>query len=290
TPVDGFRPRMQMYLWSAPAFKNLVTVNNSSVVGSYIATNPATGIGNNIPGATQVAVTANLAIVDDGTVLPTEGCNALINGASVNGKIALIRRGSCNFTAKIQNAQNAGAVGVIMVNHNNPTNDPNYAPYINMSGSTTPQLTIPSVFVNYQDGEALIAAMLNGETVNATLQDYPVYQLDGSFDNEIIAHEYGHGISNRLTGGAGQANCLQNGEQMGEGWSDFFAYMLTMKVGDSGDQGVGIATYASGEPTTGIGIRPAKYNVDFAENDYTYGATNDDTIVGTINVQPVGWN
>ncbi|HLT53865.1 MAG TPA: M36 family metallopeptidase, partial [Flavobacteriaceae bacterium] len=290
TPVDGFRPRMQMYLWSAPAFKNLVTVNNSSVVGSYIATNPATGIGNNIPGATQVAVTANLAIVDDGTVLPTEGCNALINGASVNGKIALIRRGSCNFTAKIQNAQNAGAVGVIMVNHNNPTNDPNYAPYINMSGSTTPQLTIPSVFVNYQDGEALIAAMLNGETVNATLQDYPVYQLDGSFDNEIIAHEYGHGISNRLTGGAGQANCLQNGEQMGEGWSDFFAYMLTMKVGDSGDQGVGIATYASGEPTTGIGIRPAKYNVDFAENDYTYGATNDDTIVGTINGQPVGWN
>src|SRR5690606_1089266 len=141
-----------------------------------------------------------------------------------------------------------------------------------------------------QDGEALIAAMLNGETVNATLQDYPVYQLDGSFDNEIIAHEYGHGISNRLTGGAGQANCLQNGEQMGEGWSDFFAYMLTMKVGDSGDQGVGIATYASGEPTTGIGIRPAKYNVDFAENDYTYGATNDDTIVGTINGQPVGWN
>ena len=56
----------------------------------------------------------------------SEGCNTLINGAELNGKIAVIKRGSCNFTTKIQNAQNAGAVGVIMVNHNNPTNDPTY--------------------------------------------------------------------------------------------------------------------------------------------------------------------
>ncbi len=51
---------------------------------------------------------------------------------------------------------------------------------------------------------------------------------DGDFDNLVIAHEYGHGISNRLTGGAANSGCLSNSEQMGEGWSDFYGYMLTM--------------------------------------------------------------
>ncbi|MEG2429795.1 MAG: phosphoribosylglycinamide synthetase C domain-containing protein, partial [Oscillospiraceae bacterium] len=50
---------------------------------------------------------------------------------------------------------------------------------------------------------------------------------DGSLDNGIIAHEYGHGISNRLTGPISNANCLSNLEQMGEGWSDFFGLMIT---------------------------------------------------------------
>src|SRR5690606_32244123 len=122
-------------------------------------------------------------------------------------------------------------------------------------------------------------AAMQSETVNATLQLVPTFQRDGSFDNGVVVHEYGHGISNRLTGGPSQANCLQNGEQMGEGWSDFFGYILTMKSTYSGDQGLGFATYAAGQTTSGVGIRPAKYSTDFAENDYTYGDTNDNTII-----------
>ena len=34
----------------------------------------------------------------------------------LTGKIALLGRGDCDFTVKMRNAQNAGAVGVIMVN------------------------------------------------------------------------------------------------------------------------------------------------------------------------------
>lgn len=290
TPPDGITPSMTMYLWSAPSIKNLVTVNTGSISGPYRAVNPAPAPGNNITAASTSPVTADLIVVNDGSLAQVEGCSPLINSSSVAGKIALIMRGTCPFVDKIQNAQNAGAVGVIIMNHNNPTNDPAYVQYVNMAGMTTPAFTIPSVFINYADGMILRNALINGETLNVTLQDYPVFQLDGSFDNSIVSHEYGHGISNRLTGGASNTSCLNNPEQMGEGWSDWFALMMTIKPGDTGELGRGIATYASGQNTNDIGIRPAQYSTDFAIDNITYGATNDDTIIGTLNGQPVSWN
>lgn len=93
-------------------------------------------------------------------------------------------------------------------------------------------------------------------------------------DNGIIAHEYGHGISNRLVGGPSNTSCLGNNEQMGEGWSDFFSLVMTMRTGDTGPMGRGIGTYALGQPTTGAGIRPAPYSTNFGVNNYTYASTN----------------
>jgi extracellular elastinolytic metalloproteinase len=45
---------------------------------------------------------------------------------------------------------------------------------------------------------------------------------DSSFDKGVVFHEYGHGLSNRLTGGPKNSGCLGYGESggMGEGWSD----------------------------------------------------------------------
>lgn len=93
--------------------------------------------------------------------------------------------------------------------------------------------------------------------------------LDGDLDNGIILHEYGHGISIRSTGGPG-TNCLSGDEQGGEGWSDYFAVMMTMdplSVDDIDSIGRGVGTYVVG----GDGIRPARYSRDMAINDYTYG-------------------
>jgi extracellular elastinolytic metalloproteinase len=98
----------------------------------------------------------------------------------------------------------------------------------------------------------------------------PTPDLDGDLDNGIIAHEYGHGISNRLTGGPSNVSCLQNTEQMGEGWSDWYSLFMTLKTGESGAVGRGIGTYALNQPTTGVGIRPARYSTDFGVNNYTY--------------------
>ncbi|WP_412061976.1 M36 family metallopeptidase [Rubrivirga sp. IMCC45206] len=95
-------------------------------------------------------------------------------------------------------------------------------------------------------------------------------RIDGDFDAGIVVHEYGHGVSNRLTGGPAQAGCLGNAEQMGEGWSDYLGLMLTQQVGDTGPTRRGIGTYALDQPTTGAGIRPAPYSTDLAINPFTY--------------------
>ncbi|MCB0518113.1 MAG: M36 family metallopeptidase [Lewinellaceae bacterium] len=94
---------------------------------------------------------------------------------------------------------------------------------------------------------------------------------DGDLDNGIIAHEYAHGISTRQTGGPGNSNCLNNNEQMGEGWSDFYSLMTTMEPGDQGTDSRGIGTYALGQPPTGNGIRPTPYSTLLSINPTTYG-------------------
>ncbi|RXM50950.1 hypothetical protein BOQ64_15930 [Chryseobacterium sp. CH25] len=50
--------------------------------------------------------------------------------------------------------------------------------------------------------------------------------------------------------------------------------MLTTKPGDTSALARGIGTYTSNQPTTGVGIRPAKYSPDFQVNNYTYAKTN----------------
>ncbi len=97
---------------------------------------------------------------------------------------------------------------------------------------------------------------------------------DGDYDNGVIAHEYGHGISNRLTGGPAASGCLGNREQMGEGWSDYFGMVMTIEVGDTGPDSRGMGTWLFGEGPDGDGIRPYPYSTDFGVNPMTYNTIN----------------
>lgn len=106
----------------------------------------------------------------------------------------------------------------------------------------------------------------------------PTPDRDGDVDNGIIVHEYGHGVSNRLTGGPANSSCLGNAEQMGEGWSDYQALMLTqdwanstLTTGFTTPRGIG--TYALNQATTGLGIRTQRYCTDFTINNRSYAAT-----------------
>ncbi|MBK5212332.1 MAG: M36 family metallopeptidase [Flavobacteriaceae bacterium] len=105
---------------------------------------------------------------------------------------------------------------------------------------------------------------------NPTMQMYICGDKDGDFDSLVIIHEYGHGVSNRLTGGPNNANCLSNQEQMGEGWSDFFGALLTIKPGDVGATPRGVGTYLFGQGPGGAGIRDYPYSTDMGVNPQTY--------------------
>lgn len=102
------------------------------------------------------------------------------------------------------------------------------------------------------------------------MQMYVCGDKDGDFDNMVIVHEYGHGISNRMTGGPANAGCLSNSEQMGEGWSDYFGLMLTMDADDQGTDGRGVGNYLFGYGPNGAGIRPYRYTTNMSVNPHTY--------------------
>jgi hypothetical protein len=103
------------------------------------------------------------------------------------------------------------------------------------------------------------------------MQMYVCNDKDGDFDNLVIVHEYGHGISNRLTGGPTNTGCLGNSEQMGEGWSDYYGALMTIEPGDDGADARGVGTYLFGQGTGGAGIRPFPYSTDLSVNPQTYG-------------------
>ena len=261
TPGDGAKPRMQMFLWDGAVTSGpLLTINEGPLAGDYEGVPAAFG-------GEIVDLTADKVLVEDdpsGTSDTNDACDEITNGSDLSGKIAVIRRGECEFGFKALAAQNEGAVAVIMVNNVE-------GEAITMAGGAVgDQVTIPLFMVNSIDGEAIIAELLN-ETINATINGVTVGpMIDASLDNEIIAHEYGHGISNRLTGGGNNTGCLNNAEQMGEGWSDYLGLIITMKVGDQADDGRGMATYSSGQGLDGGGIRQYKYSRDMIENPLTY--------------------
>ncbi len=105
---------------------------------------------------------------------------------------------------------------------------------------------------------------------NPTMQMFICSNRDGDFDNLVIVHEYGHGISNRLTGGPNNTSCLFNEEQMGEGWSDFYGVILTIQPGDTGTDARGVGTYLFGQEAGDPGIRSFPYSTDMAVNPQTY--------------------
>jgi len=263
TPPDGDSPRMQMYLWSQSNVPDLLTVNSPAAIAQSYTCSTA-GFGPPVP---MVPLTEDFVLVNDGIGDATDGCDPILNGSELNGKIALVRRGGCTFASKVEACQAFGAIAVIVMNNTGgqPT----------AMGGSSATAAIPAIMVSQTNGNTFVSTITNGDTINGTLVNPgDLTATDSDFDNMIIAHEYGHGISTRLTGGAADSDCLSNSEQMGEGWSDWFGLMMTIEPGDLAGDVRGVGTYVSNQPTTGDGIRPAPYSTDFAVNNFTYSATN----------------
>jgi hypothetical protein len=99
-------------------------------------------------------LTGKLVLVDDDVAPITNACESpFLNAEAIKGNIALIDRGSCNFTVKIKNAQDAGAIAVVMVNNDGDA-------LVSMSGSD-PAIIIPSILIGQTNGSALKTKLPN---------------------------------------------------------------------------------------------------------------------------------
>jgi large repetitive protein len=256
TPADGARPRMQMYVFAGKGAQS-VKINSPAVVAGVKGTATANF------GPQSFDVTENVA-----QTLPADGCSAITNVASITGKIALIDRGTCTFVAKALAAQTAGAVGVIIVNNSSGS-----FPGITGVGA----VTIPVLGISMIDGNAIKSALVS-TPVSATLNRVYAVNRDGTMDNTIVAHEWGHYISNRLIANAsGLSTSLAAG--MGEGWADFHAMLMFVKPGDNLNGTYALAGYAQGGPAANVttpnngpyyGLRRYPYSRDLTKNPLTF--------------------
>lgn len=284
TPDDGQKPRMQMFLWNAsnnPGQQNkLIVTDTGGVVNEYDMMPAAFG-----PALSESPILSELVLVDDGVDNINDACENIGNISEVTGKIALLDRGTngCQNGTQVLKAQNAGAIGVVICNTGNGVFTMN-------AGDDGDNVNIPTVIIGRDDCDS-IKLYLSTLTASLGFPDYtiptpgPFGGFDSDLDNGVIIHEYGHGISNRLTGGPSASNCLRNMEQAGEGWSDWFALVMTSTSADNAEQGRGIGTYVNDEGIEGLGIREFKYSRNMTTNPHLYSNINTGSVphgVGSV--------
>jgi hypothetical protein len=269
TPADGGRPRMRMY-----NFPNLANVLNVSapagIVGKYTIGISQTGLRN-------FDIT-NDVVIATFTAGPTT-CT-ITNAAALAGKIAMFDFDNtdgtgCSFSTRISRIHaTSAAVALMVYTSANPTAVANIT---GLNAGHTKGIGV----ISWNTGQ-IIKGVIGGNTVTARL--LRVADRDGSLDQQIVFHEWGHYLSNRLIANSAGLNTNYSGG-MGEGWGDFSAMMITVRENDTATtsndnwQGVyALATYAtSGVPFTGAqndgyyyGIRRYPYSTDMTKNPLTF--------------------
>jgi len=177
-------------------------------------------------GSTTAALQPAGGIVDPPTSSPSSssGCTASDFNGFVAGRVALIQRGSCNYGAKVLNAQAAGASGVIIFNEGNPgRTDVVSGSLVDASGNRIVP-TIPVAFTSFATGDDLLSqynqAVQAGTAlpvtsigikavVNPNADDYNVIaDSKGGDPNHVVVVDahldaiYGAGILDNASGSA----------------------------------------------------------------------------------------
>lgn len=274
TPPDGSPGRMQMYRFTGSSPATLTVDAPAPSAGDYVAAAAGFGAAVLDPGTS-----GTFELVSDGSANPDEGCGPLTGFSA--GNIALVRRGNCQFGTKALNAENAGAAAVVVINNNGGNDTLTMSP-----GNDGGQVTIPVAMIGNQDGDGIVADLGGAVTGRLYNDSGAGLDRDSDLDAGIIAHEYGHGVSNRLTGGPSAASCLFGSQQAGEGWSDFLALWFTAKVGDQAEDLRGMGSWATFQDSVpGAGIRPWPYTRDMSANPATYESIGSVSVphgVGTV--------
>lgn len=101
-------------------------------------------------------VYGNLVLMNGSGANANEGCGTLSNAAALSGNIAVAVRGTCNFSEKALNAQNAGATALLIINNQGT------APASLGSGTGAGSVTIPVVMITQAQGASLLSTITGG--------------------------------------------------------------------------------------------------------------------------------
>ena len=154
----------------------LFNVNNGPLEGGHQAVAAAFG------GAfTSTALTGDAVLVTDESVDPDENdaCEPITNAGEIDGNVAVVRRGACQFGFKALAAQNAGAIAVIVVNNQEG------APIVMAGGDDGELVTIPALMVSDVVGEAIIAELANGVNTTMVLSTYTTVAFIKVFNSDF---------------------------------------------------------------------------------------------------------
>jgi len=125
------------------------------------------------------SVVDTLAFVNDGTAGDSLACANSV-GPEVDGKIAVLYRGGCEFGLKAENAQNAGARAVIIINNVG-------TPSFNAGGGTNgPNVTIPVIMIDSALGALFKDSINNGNMVAYIGTQYGYFNDDLGFQNNHV--------------------------------------------------------------------------------------------------------
>ncbi len=249
TPADGASPRMQMYLWTGLHSWGLLELLPQKV--EFPVSTASFGPAN------FDVVAPLVQVVDGAGESPTDGCEPPVS--DLKGKLALVDRGNCTFEVKVAGAEAAGAVGVVIVDNVEseqpiaPGNDP----AIKNPGLPTQGTTMAA-------GVALKAAIKQG-VQSARMSASASVERDGTIDNMIVAHEWGHFLHHRLVECGNRACAAES-----EGWGDFNALHLALREYDDLDGAYALNTYANFDASGYFGIRRVAYSVDPAHNALSF--------------------
>ena len=154
----------------------LFNVNNGPLEGGHQA------VAANFGGAfTSTALTGDAVLVTDEGADPDENdaCEPITNAGEIDGNVAVLRRGACEFGFKALAAQNAGAIAVIVVNNQEG------APIVMAGGADGESVTIPVLMVSDVVGEAIIAELANGVNTTMVLSTYTTVAFIKVFNSDF---------------------------------------------------------------------------------------------------------
>jgi hypothetical protein len=172
----GYNVTIQTYKFTYYAYKSEPTLSEVSPISHNYVLSTDWNSGQST-GTTTAALQPAGGIVIPPTATPSSssGCTASDFSGFVPGRIALIQRGTCTFGTKVQNAQAAGATGVIIFNEGNPGRTSVFAGSLQDAAGNPIIPTIPVAFTSFAIGDDLYDQYQNAVKSGSAL---PVMSLN----------------------------------------------------------------------------------------------------------------